>query len=156
MAIPQGTDLRMFKRLSHLLSGKPAKKKAPAKRKAATAELEDAAAEMGEAAAAMKRAAAEMNRAVTGTPSPAKPPAGTQAPAQAQAGDDPATAAKVAAETRADLIRQAMAVRRDKAKALEELPVRDQRKLRALAEKMMLGGTEPEPPAPGKKPPRRH
>lgn len=143
----------MFKRLSNLLGGKPAKKKAPAKRKAATAELEDAAAEMRKAAAGMKRAAAEMNRAVSDAP-PAKPAAETKAPAQA--GDDPATAAKVAAETRADLIRQAMAVRRDKARALEDLPVRDQKKLRALAEKMMLGGTEPEALPPGKKPPRRH
>lgn len=144
----------MFKRLSTLFGAKRTKKKAATPRKAAAVELKDAATEMGEAAAGMKRAAAEMNRAVAGY-APAAPVAKVPAP-PLPAADDPAVAAKIAAQTREELIRQAMQVRRDKARALEDLPVRDQQRLRALAEKMMLGGTEAETPPPGTPPRRRH
>lgn len=134
----------MFKWLSRLFRGKRAKAKKPAAgpRKAAAAELEDAAAEMGEAAAAMKQAAVHMNAAVAG---PAQAPA--KAPAKAEA----AAEAAPPKPTREEIIRQAMQVRRDKARAIEELPAKDRQRLRALAEKMMLG-TEPAPPAGG---PRR-
>lgn len=148
MVILKRADVCMFKRLSSLFGAKPAKKKAAAApRKDAALELEEAAAEMGLAAAGMKRAAAEMNRAVSGNPPAAKAPAA--------AVDDPAVAARIAAQTRQDLIRQAMQVRRDKARALENLPAQDRKRLRALAEKMMLGGPEAETP-PGTPPRRRH
>ncbi len=138
----------MFKWLSRLFRRKPAKaKKATAgPKKAAAAELEDAAVEMGEVAAAMKQAAVHMNAAVAG---PAQAP--VQAPAKAAA--DPVEA-KPPKPSREEIIRQAMEVRRDKARAIEELPAKDRQRLRALAEKMMLG-TEPAPPtggAPRRKP----
>ena len=147
----------MFKRLSTLFGAKPAKKKAAAApRKTATAELQEAADAMGEAAAAMKRAAAEMNQAVTGAAPSIAPKTPEPPPAIA---DDSAAAARLAAETREELIRQAMRVRRDKARALEDLPARDRKRLRALAEKMLLGGTGADaasPPQPGTPPKRRH
>lgn len=132
----------MFKWLSRLFRRKPAKaKKAPAEpRKAAAAELKDAAAEMGEVAAAIKEAAVHMNAAVAG---PAQAP--VQAPAKTAA--DPVEE-KPPKPSREEIIRQAMEVRRDKARAIEELPAKDRQRLRALAEKMMLG-TDPTPPAGG-------
>ncbi len=137
----------MFKWLSRLFRRKPAKaKKDPAgQRKAVAAELEDAAAEMGEAAAAIKVAAVHMNAAVAGpAPAPAPPPVKAAADT---------TEAKPPKPTREEIIRQAMQVRRDKARAIEELPAKDRQRLRALAEKMMLGADDPAPPAGGQ--PRR-
>lgn len=137
----------MAKWLSRLFKGKRAKaKKKPAAgpKKAAAAELKDAATEMGEAAAAMKQAAVHMNAAVAG-PAQASAPAPAKAPDKAEA--DAAEAAPPK-PTREEIIRQAMQVRRDKARAIEELPAKDRQRLRALAEKMMLG-TDPTPPAGG-------
>lgn len=135
----------MAKWLSRLFKGKRAKaKKKPAAgpKKAAAAELKDAATEMGEAAAAMKQAAVHMNAAVA---EPAQAPAPAKTPDKAEADAAEATPPK---PTREDIIRQAMQVRRDKARAIEELPAKDRQRLRALAEKMMLG-TDPTPPAGG-------
>lgn len=136
----------MFKWLSRLFRGRPAKvKKAPAgPRKAAAAELSDAAAEMGEAAAAMKQAAVHMNAAVAG-PAQAPVPAPTPTPAKAAA---ETAETKPPKPSREEIIRQAMEVRRDKARVIEDLPAKDRQRLRALAEKMMLG-TDPKPPADG-------
>ena len=52
-----------------------------------------------------------------------------------------------AAPSREEIIRQAMQIRRDKARAIDELPAKDRQRLRALAEKMM--GTEVPPPPAG-------
>ncbi len=87
---------------------------------------------------------------------PAAPPAAkarTAAPQTTQ----PAPAAKPARDpaARDTLIREAMRIRRDKAKDLEELPARERKKLRLLAEKMM--GVEPAGPsdsASGETPPK--
>lgn len=124
----------MFNWLSRLFRGRPAKagKAAGRRKKAVAAELEDAAAEMGKAAAGLKQAAGRL------TPAPAKPAAGGETPPP----------------TREEIIRQAMQVRRDKARAIEELPARERQRLRALAEKMLLGETD-EPPPPAGGPSRR-
>jgi hypothetical protein len=120
----------MFKWLSRLFGGKPAKtpKAAATPRKAAAVELRDAAAEMGKAAAGLRQAAVHMNPAAAEAPSPAP--------------------------SREEIIRQAMQIRRDKARAIEELPAKERQRLRALAEKMMLGPANETPP-PASRPPRR-
>jgi len=125
----------MFKWLSRLFGGKPARA-AGGPKKAATAELEDAAAEMGRAAAGLKRTAERMRPVA---PAPAKPAA---------------TDSKPPAPSREEIIRQAMQVRRDKARAIEELPAKERERLRALAEKMMLGGIDETAP-PAARPSRR-
>jgi len=139
MPINRRAGTCMFKWISRLLGSKPAKvrKRAIEHRKPATAELEDAAAEMGVAAAGLRQAAARMNAAAA-DPASAKPPA---------------TETKSAAQVREEIIRQAMEVRREKARAIEDLPAKDRERLRALAEKMM--GTEAPPPQLGTPPRRR-
>ncbi len=113
-------------------------------KKAAAAELEDAAVEMGEVAAAMKQAAVHMNAASPDRPR--RPPGsgkGRRRPVEQAAKALPRRNHPPGHE-----------VRRDKARAIEELPAKDRQRLRALAEKMMLG-TEPAPPtggAPRRKP----
>lgn len=144
----------MFKRLSGLIRGRSAKAENAAGRppKAVAAELEDVAAEMGEAAAEMKKAATHMNQAV-GVPVPAAP---APQPAPAPSAPPPAAEAKPPAPSREEIIRQALAVRRDRARDLEGLPAAERQRLRTLAEKMLLGGTgDKAPPAAGKPPRRR-
>lgn len=78
---------------------------------------------------------------------------GGNIPAHRLSDDEP----PVAPITRAELIRQAMEIRDTKARELENLTPTQRRRLRELAEKLMLG----EPPAdapgtPGAKPRTRH
>ena len=78
-------------------------------------------------------------------PAAAPPPKAAERPRAAAPEPSREAAPPPDPATRDTLIREALRIRRDKAKALDDLPVRERKKLRALAEKMM--GVQPDPPA---------
>jgi|GEM_PF-6452189 len=101
-----------------------------------------------------KETAAAPEKTETKAAPPSKP-APKQAPADTAPAED--------RPTRDTLIGEARRIRREKAKALENLPKQDQERLTQLARKMLLGendealgGEESPPPGRPSKPPTRH
>lgn len=138
----------MFKRLGNVFG---ARQKADKKRNGPEKPSRSSAASPGEG---IRQLAAALPHSDPPA-SPARPqpvPAAKAAPPPQPAPQAPAPAKAAAAAPPADppvdrtaLIREALRIRRDKARALDDLPTHDREQLRHLAEKMM--GVTPEPPA---------
>lgn len=132
----------MFKNIRKAFGGKPKKKKQPEPKLAA-----------GEG---IRRFAAALPESDSPRPAPAATPTSSNpAPAaerSAKPSEPPETArpADQSATDRKRLIDEALRIQREKAKDLDNIPSKDQARLRNLAEKMMLGeepGYDPKSPS---------